>query len=203
MMHNHILPILGDLFLKEITPLKVQDFLLKLQEKGISPPTIGKVYRVLKAILRRAVALELITRDPTIGVSPPWVERKEMRFLAPEEVSSLLEATEWTDIGDVAALAVMTGLRQGEILALQWGKRGYSGAQGKHYPLLAQGLRPDRPQVRLFQAEGPHPGKTRPRPGGRERAPGLSSPGIPGLPLRVGTFKDRRNLITREFDPVL
>ncbi len=121
MMHNHILPILGDLFLKEITPLKVQDFLLKLQEKGISPPTIGKVYRVLKAILRRAVALELITRDPTIGVSPPRVERKEMRFLAPEEVSSLLEATEGTDIRDVVALAVMTGLRQGEILALHWG----------------------------------------------------------------------------------
>lgn len=117
---NHILPFFGKKRLSQVTPLSVQEFLLHLQEKGVSPATIRKVYRVFKAMIRRALALGLLDRDPTVGVSPPRVKRKEPRFLSPEEVERLLEITQGTDIGDIIAVAVLDGLRQGEIFALRW-----------------------------------------------------------------------------------
>ncbi|WP_287153172.1 site-specific integrase [Candidatus Solincola tengchongensis] len=201
-VHNHILPILGRLRLKEITPLEVQEFLLRLQEKGVSSATTGKVYRVLKVILRRAVALELLDRDPTVGISPPRVERKEMRFLTPEEVNRLLEATEGTDIGDLIAVAVMTGLRQGELLGLRWrdvdlpGRRinvvrswhAVSGhtdlktASSRRTVPIPQGLLP------ILEA--------------RHRRMGFPPPSSPVFP-EEGKSKDRRNLIAREFEPAL
>jgi site-specific recombinase XerC len=55
------------------------------------------------------MALGLLDRDPKVGISPPRVERHEIRFLTPEEVERLLEVTRGTDIGDLIAVAVMTG----------------------------------------------------------------------------------------------
>ncbi|MGQ9537950.1 MAG: tyrosine-type recombinase/integrase [Actinomycetota bacterium] len=118
-IRNHLLPAFSRLRLSEITPARVQAFLASLAEDGVSPATAGKVYRVLKVILRRAIALELLDRDPTVAIRPPRVERKEMDFLTPEEVEALLAAAQG-DTRDIIATAVFSGLRQGEIFALRW-----------------------------------------------------------------------------------
>lgn len=119
---NHILPALGKPHLREMSPLRIQMSLLHLQEKGISPSTTGKVYMVLKVLLRRAVALELLDRDPTVRVIPPCVDRKEM-CASPRRrcaVSSKPRRGRTSGTSSSRQCSRVTGMRQGELLALRW-----------------------------------------------------------------------------------
>ncbi|WP_287154458.1 site-specific integrase [Candidatus Solincola tengchongensis] len=199
---NHILPFFKRTHLSQVTPARVQDFLRHLQKKGVSPATTGKVYRVLKSLLRRAIALEYLDRDPTIGIRPPRVERKEMDFLERDEVEALLEASEG-DIHDIIALAVFTGMRQGEILALRWQDidyrngiirvvRSFSPANG-FSDLKSEKSRRAVPLIPrladIFQK--------------RYESMGRPDPDSLVFPTEAGTPKDRNNLISREFEPAL
>jgi len=119
-MSLHVLPRLGKFRLREITPAAVQGLLLDLEGEGMSAAMRGKVLRYLKVLLRLAVRLELIERDPCRAARAPKVERKEPRFFTSEEVSCLLEAAEGY-MKPLLAAACYAGLRQGELLALRWG----------------------------------------------------------------------------------
>lgn len=193
---------MGKLRIKDITPLEVQEFLLLLQDKGISPATTGKVYRVLKVLLRRAVALELLDRDPTVGISPPRVERKEMRFLTPEEVNRLLEVTSGTDIGDLIAVAVMTGLRQGELLGLRWRDVDLPGRKISVVRSWHAVSGPTDLKTASSKRTVPIPQGLIPILEARRRLMGFPEEENPVFP-EVGRSKDRRNLIAREFEPAL
>jgi integrase len=116
---NHIMPFFKKARLSEISPMKIQGFLSYLEEQGVSNPTRGKILRYLKSILRYAVTMELLNRDPCHAIRAPKVEHKEMDYLNPEEVRRLLESTDG-EIRALLAMACLTGLRQGELLALQW-----------------------------------------------------------------------------------
>ncbi len=201
-LENHILPFFRRTHLSQITPARVQDFLRHLQRKGVSPATAGKVYRVLKSLLRRAIALEYLDRDPTIGIRPPRVEKKEMDFLTREEVEALLEASDG-DIHDIIAVAAFTGMRQGEILALRWQDidfrtgtvrvvRSFSPANG-FSDLKSERSRRAVPLIpRLAETL-------------KERYERMGRPDMDSLvfPTQAGTPKDRHNSITREFEPAL
>ena len=120
-VRRHLNPYLGDLRLSEITPARVQGLLVFLGEDGVSPASIGKIYRTFKVIIRRALALELINRDPTTAIKPPRTPDKEMGYLNAEEVSRVLSASEEEPaLHAMVSIAVFSGLRVGEIMALRW-----------------------------------------------------------------------------------
>jgi integrase len=202
MIKSHLYPFFGKMRLSDITPSKIQEYIAIKTEKNASPATTGKSYRVLKVILRQALAVELINRDPTIAIMPPRVERKEMDFLNEEEVARLLEAAD----GNMYALlsvACFTGLRQGEILALRWQDidfnmgiikvvRSYHSPQGytdlktstsrravPMMPRLSQTL------TALYEERG--------KPGQEELV----------FPNKDGKPRDRHNLVSRDFSETL
>jgi len=90
-----------------------------MEKRGISAATRGKILRYAKVIFRRAVSLEIIEADPCRAIRAPRVEKKEITFLAPEEVARLLDVAK-DDLKPLFAVACYTGLRMGEITALQW-----------------------------------------------------------------------------------
>lgn len=201
-LRNHLIPFFGKLRLSEITPLKVQDFLMAMQDKGTTPATVGKIYRVLKVILRYAISLDLIDRDPTLAIKPPRVEREEMRFLTPEEVNILLEAVDG-DARDILSTAVFSGLRQGELLALRWRDidfeagvirvtRSYH-SSGGFSDLKTSASRRNVPMIPRLASilRARHEAKGRPDP------EDLVFPSAAGTPL------DRHNLVSRIFEPAL
>ena len=61
-----------------------------------------------------------LSRNPATGIKAPRVPHVEMDFLTPDEVRTLLAAADERHYA-LLATAVMTGMRQGELLALQWG----------------------------------------------------------------------------------
>jgi integrase len=116
----HLNPYFHEMKLAQITPLRVQEFLFHLNEKGLSPASRGKILRYLKNMLRTAVNWEMIDRDPSFAIRPPRQERREMDYLTPEEIQKLLRTAKG-DMKALLAVACLAGLRQGEVLGLRWG----------------------------------------------------------------------------------
>ena len=118
---THINPMLGDVKLKGLSPAHVRG-LYKEKLQTLSPRTVQYIHVTLHKALKQAVNDGLIPRNATEVVKPPQVRREEIRPLTPEQVKMLLDVA--SEAGDrleaLYALAVHTGLRQGELLGLKW-----------------------------------------------------------------------------------
>lgn len=121
----HIEPALGRLKLKALTPAHVRGFYRdKLDGASggspLSPATVHKLHVVLHKALDQAVADGLIPRNATDAVKVPRVDREEINPLTAEEAGRLIEAARGDRLEALYVLAIHTGLRQGELLALKW-----------------------------------------------------------------------------------
>lgn len=116
----HLVPALGSIALTKLRPLQIQGAYRQLLEKGLSAQTVLHCHRVLRGALGRAVKWQLLARNPTDPVEAPRPERREMRALMPAEIQTLLDAAASTDLYHVVFVALGTGLRLGELMALRW-----------------------------------------------------------------------------------
>jgi integrase len=78
------------------------------------------MHRVLKQALGQAVRWELLIRNPAEGVDPPKVNNKPMQTYDIPQTVELIEAVRSTPLLMPTLLAVLCGLRRGEICALRW-----------------------------------------------------------------------------------
>jgi len=122
MIQPHIMPTLGRLKLKDLTPVHVRCFYREKLNSGLSSATVRKMHSILRKALRQAVLDGLVPRNVCEAVKPPKVERKEIIPLDREQAKALLEAAR--DASDrleaLYVLAVHTGMREGELLGLKW-----------------------------------------------------------------------------------
>jgi integrase len=116
---THVVPNLGARKLTELTPLLMEQTLAKMAANGGSVDIRRKFVGFLRSALRRAVAWDLMQKNPMDAVSKPREGRKEMRFLTRPEIIRFLEAAERHHLFGLYVLAIATGLRQGELFGLQ------------------------------------------------------------------------------------
>ena len=116
----HISPALGRLRLKALTPPHIQGFYRGRLDSGLSPATVQKIHVVLHKALSQAVKWSLIPRNVTEAATAPRPSPKEMRPLSAEEVRKFLGDASGDHLEALWVLAVHTGMRQGELLALKW-----------------------------------------------------------------------------------
>lgn len=126
-----ILTTFGHLQLEDIKPMHIVSYLKALGENGgredgkdggLASGTIQYNHRILKNIFSRAVEWEVIKRNPAAGVQKPKVSYKDVLPYDENEVQTLMQALEkepfhWRVM---IKLAIHTGLRRGELLALEW-----------------------------------------------------------------------------------
>ncbi|KGE20652.1 site-specific integrase [Paenibacillus wynnii] len=117
----YINPVLGHIPLSKINAQHVEDFLTSMEEKGLGEWSIKRAFSILNAALNSAVTKDLILKNPASKVEKPKVTRKSMAVWEPDFTFEFLEKTKgksryWISI----YLAIMTGMRQGEILGLRW-----------------------------------------------------------------------------------
>ena len=87
---------------------------------GLSPQTRLHIHRVLKSALKYAVQLPLINRNPADFVKPPRPKRASISTITIEQSAILLDAIRGKQIYWPVLMALTTGMRRGEILALRW-----------------------------------------------------------------------------------
>jgi integrase len=117
---RRLLPELGRVRLRALTPEHIQHALGNLIHRGLAARTVRQVHMVLRCSLKQAVLWRLIPGNPSDAVKAPRAERKEMRTLSEEQVRSLLTATAGTRHHSLWIFLVTTGVRLGEALGLKW-----------------------------------------------------------------------------------
>jgi len=88
---------------------------------SISAPDPVEVWQVsvLKNLLSRAVAWEIIPVNPSQGIKLPKILAGRVRYLQPTELHNLLALCPEL-LCSIVGLAVSTGMRCSEILGLRW-----------------------------------------------------------------------------------
>ncbi len=117
---NHIVPALGKARLAELLPQQVQAFLNQLHDAGVHPTTVGRIHATLRVALENAHHQLLVERNVARLVKPPKAERPKVNPWSPKEAQAFLQAAQGLAAEPLYTLALYTGLRQGEILGLQW-----------------------------------------------------------------------------------
>ena len=119
MIRRHLIPFFGSLRLPEIGPAVVQKFLAE-KSKQFAPWTVHQLRSILSKIFGTAQRWEYLERNPARQVQVPSIINKRERVtLTPEQVRALLEALE-EPYRTMVLLAVLSGLRRGEIFGLRW-----------------------------------------------------------------------------------
>ena len=122
LIDNQIIPHLGALPMQDVKPghIKTWHAALLKPPAPISARTVGHAHRVLHKALADAVRHEMLFRNPASAVSPPKVVAAEMKVLDADQVRLALEAMRETTIYPQIALLLLTGMRRGELMGLQW-----------------------------------------------------------------------------------
>jgi integrase len=117
---GQIIPHLGATKLQKLTVEAVRLWHRALLDSGLASRTVGHAHRLLKLVLASAVKAGTLTRNVAAVEAPPKVETKEIEVLNPDQITAVLTALEGHSLYPIVSLALATGMRRGELLALQW-----------------------------------------------------------------------------------
>ena len=113
-------PVLGKIELQKLKPVQVQNWLGGLLKSGLSVRSVRQAHGVLRSALQNAVQMELLIRNVADIAKPPKVEANEVEILLPAQIAAILAALAGNSIHAIVALAIASGMRRGELLALRW-----------------------------------------------------------------------------------
>ncbi|MDP6494857.1 MAG: site-specific integrase, partial [Dehalococcoidia bacterium] len=116
----HVVPHIGRVRLSRLTPQHIQELYSRKLDEGLSPTTVHHLYAVLHRALHQALKLGLVARNVTEAVEPPRPVRSEHLALTPGQARELLAAARSDRLEGLYVLALTSGMRQGELLALRW-----------------------------------------------------------------------------------
>jgi integrase len=116
----HVIPALGRYQLQKLTAQHVQAFYTKKVDEGLASTTIHYYHSVLHNALSMAVKWGLVSKNVCDLVTPPRKERYEIKPLTVEQAQTLLAAARGHKWEALFTLALATGMRRGELIALKW-----------------------------------------------------------------------------------
>jgi integrase len=118
---RQIIPHLGAISLQKLRPAQILTWHASLSATGLAARTIGHAHRVLHRGMARATSLEIVPRNVAHAVPPPKIEAKEIAILSAAEIADVLVRLHDHPLYPIAALALGTGMRRGELCGLAWG----------------------------------------------------------------------------------
>jgi integrase len=122
LVNRRIVPVLGKFKLEKLRPLDVQNALTSIKTSS----TIIEARRargILSLALNQAVRWEILPRNVCLAVRAPALPDdgdSDVRFWTPEEVGRFLGIAQSHRHYAVFYVALMTGMRSGELLGLRW-----------------------------------------------------------------------------------
>ena len=117
----HLIPRIGNILLKYLTPMDIQRQVIAPLTKIRSPKTVHNIHGVLHKALEQAVILHYITANPANGCDLPRIPKKEtIKPLDKADIKRLLSKLDGDPEEYLFKVALVTGLRSGELIGLTW-----------------------------------------------------------------------------------
>ena len=137
---KNIIPKLGHVPVRKLTAVHIEAFEAELQregwvkarakvrdreapiqeQRGLSAQTALHIHRTLSQALGHAVRLGVLFKNPARQVKPPRPASREIKILDKNEINTLINAAKGVGLYVPILVAVTTGVRRGELLALRW-----------------------------------------------------------------------------------
>jgi integrase len=118
-LRDRIFPELGPVKLRDVQKRDVQRIADAMLAEGLSPSTCRNQLMPLRVIFKRAIVDGDVAVNPCANVRLPAVRSRQPRIVTPEQAAKLLAALPERD-RPLWATAVYSGLRLGELQALEW-----------------------------------------------------------------------------------
>jgi len=116
----HAIPALGDVRLRDLSPDDLERLYATDIREGVAPISVVHLHNVLHKALAHAQRRGLVEVNVAKLVDPPRPQRHEMQALSPAQARQFLSVVRGDRLEALYVLAVTTGMRQGELLALRW-----------------------------------------------------------------------------------
>lgn len=119
-----IKPFFDGLKVTEIKPVHVQRFVNMINDSGVAPSTVKRKLAVLKSILNLAVKRDIIDTSPARAekLTMPKIHNKEVKIFSRQEITEIMEKSDCEPLQFrlLIHLAIITGMRRGELAALKF-----------------------------------------------------------------------------------
>lgn len=119
-IRKHIIPVLGDFKIGDLRTPHIQTFYADCLRQGMAPATVSQMHGILHNALAYAAASRLIRYNPCEAAIAPKPDNIPATVWNLSEVRTFLQASADDDLAALWRLALMTGMRKGEMLALRW-----------------------------------------------------------------------------------
>ena len=117
---GHIIPSIGKIPLAQLSPQNIQKMYSDKLESGLAARSVRYIHVVLHRALQTALKWHKITVNPADSVDIPKAQHTEMQIWNESEIIQFLEASRSTPFHCIFYLALFSGARRGELLALRW-----------------------------------------------------------------------------------
>jgi integrase len=126
LLKNQIRPHIEQVRIQQLKPVDLNELYAKLlregrgEKRGLSARTVGHAHRVLHRALGHAASWGVVHHNVAALVSPPRVTSTEIEILTEAEIRTIIQKLRGRTMSPIVTVALATGMRRGELLALRW-----------------------------------------------------------------------------------
>lgn len=117
----YVKPVFGEQKLTKISGEEIQLFYNQIARQGYSNATLSLIHVLVGSMFKQAYKNGRVKKNPLEQVVLPKIEKeKHCRVLTIKEQKILLNYCKGSEIEGIILVAIMTGMRIGEIIGLEW-----------------------------------------------------------------------------------